>query len=222
VINGNVQHIVFSGGPSNQGDDHDSLLISGAPATLIGWADRPPDSSSQVTINGTTPGGVQDAMVKAPLDISFSGAVTLPPDLVEGQLVDVQNQSGGSVQMNFAGVYTMTTGSMTFEFTLPGIPKLKTSSITITESSNMMKSIAYGPSGGTIGDVNHIHTYLYNWRTHSWDAFTFNQYVLSINNAQDYIDTGGRILMQFANTDNTLGTTILTRPSLQLQGTVAQ
>jgi hypothetical protein len=134
--------------------------------------------------------------------------------------VDVQSQ-GSNIQSQFSGIYTLTTGSMTFEFALPYGPRLRTSSLTIAENPNLANGLATGGGTGTIGDLSHVQTYLYNWRTGNWDTVSFTQSTLSINKAQDYTNAQGRVLMQIANQDSSLGQIIVTRPVLQLQGNVS-
>ena len=214
--------VMYSGGgPQYQLQERDPLLLAGAPATLIGWADNQTEGNNKVTINGNPAAGTQETLVQAPLDINFSGSVNLPSTLVTGQLVDVQNQ-GNNILLQYPGIYTMTTGSMTFEFTLPNIPKLQASSMAISEPANILKGSA-GQSGTQApGDVNHLNAYLYNWQTSAWDSQSFSQYTLSVANAQPYVNAQGRVLLQFANQDSLLGTTLLSRPALQLQGTVSR
>jgi hypothetical protein len=109
---------------------------------------------------------------------------------------------------------------MTFEFSLPTSFKLQNSNITLTEPSDLIQGngIPIGQGISTVIDVNHMQTYLYNWQKHSWDRFTFNQFSLSINNIQPYIDASGRVLVQFANASAAQGTAVFGKPSLQLTG----
>lgn len=198
----------------------DPLLIPGSAATLIGWADRLPDVDSNVTINGSDATRVQEAIVQAPLDVGFSGSVTLPSDLVTSQVVDVQSQ-GANVQTQFPGIYSMTTGSMTFEFTLPTVPNLHATNLTIEEPTNLPQMVSLsGPSGPPV-DANHLHASLYNWRTGSWDPSNLQGFSFATNNTQDYISPSGRVLMQFSNQDPTLGTAVFSKPSLEVQGTIS-
>jgi hypothetical protein len=108
---------------------------------------------------------------------------------------------------------------MTFEFTLPYGPRLRTTALTISENPNLANGLATG-GAGTIGDLSHVQTYLYNWRTGHWDVVNFNQNTLLISKAQDYANAQGRVLMQIANQDSSLGQIVVTRPILQLQGSV--
>lgn len=211
--------VVVSGGGSYQPNSRDPLLVAGAPATLIGWADTSPSIDNNITINGTSATGAHEALVQAPLSVGFSGNVNLPSSFVGSQLVDVQSQ-GNAVQGQLPGVYTMTTGSMTFEFTLPSISKLHVSSATITETANLSQVLQSMGSQSGMVDVNHTNASLYNWKTGKWDAVPISSFSIQIKSTDPYIGSGGRVLLQFANQDATQGTIVLNRPTLQLQGTV--
>lgn len=209
--------IVWSGGGYRQA--RDPLLSPTAPATLIGWVDnRPTDAANHITINGNNTSGTQENFLQAPLNIDFSGGITIPSSLINGQLVDVEGPNNNTVQQSFPGTYSITTGSMTFEFTLPTASTLQNGSLSFSEPSNLTRGVT---PYGSVNDVNHIHAYLYNWQTNTWDAVSFNNYTLQVQNAQPYIGPGGRVLLQFANQDSTQGQTILAKPALQLQGTVS-
>jgi len=211
--------IGFSGGILRQAT-RDPLLVPGSPVTLIGWsANNPSDAANRITINGNSMIGAQEDYIQAPLNLDFSGPINVPPGMVNSQLIDAQGQTNNSIQQTFPGTYSLTTGSMTFEFTLPKMPRLQNSSLTFNEPANLTRGVPYG--GGPINDVNHIHVYLYNWQTGSWDSVSFNQFSLQVQDSQPYIGPGGRVLLQFANQDSSQGTTILTSPTLQLQGTVS-
>jgi hypothetical protein len=94
--------------------------------------------------------------------------------------------------------------------------------ITLTEPSSLTQGGMFPSQGNTqIIDVNHMRIFLYNWQKQTWERFAFNQFLLSINNAQAYIDSNGRIVMQFANTNASQGTAVFSKPSLQLRGLLA-
>lgn len=219
IANGNVKQIIY-GGKGSQGTGRDPLLLEGADATFIGWTDQTPDLTSKVTINGITPGGTQEAMVQAPLDVQYAGSLNPSSNLVLGQLVDIQGQ-GSSIQSQFSGIYTLTTGSLTFEFALPNNGNVHANALTISESTNVVNGVAPGGSNN-VGDLSHVHTYMYNWRTGNWDAVNFNQSTLSLTNAQPYINAQGRVLIQVSNQDSAQGTIVVTKPLLQLQGQVSR
>ncbi|MBE3559413.1 MAG: hypothetical protein IMW89_09325 [Ktedonobacteraceae bacterium] len=222
INNGGMKRVIYGNGNPALLGGRDPLLLPDAPATLIAWTDGSPDITSSITINGTSSPRYQETMIQAPLDVAFSGWVKLPASMLPGHLIDVQGQSN-DYQTLMPGVYTMTTGGMTFEFYLPGTPNLQLNSLTINESSNLLNITGSGNGGNnSLGDVNRFQIYLYNWQKGTWDSFNLSQYTLTVNNAQPYVSADGRVLVQFANQNSTLGTTLVTRPTLQIQGTITQ
>jgi hypothetical protein len=225
VIVNNTATLATGNGPLTQVNDRDPLLVPGATATFIAWASPLTDTADTIAVKGSRIASAQEAFIQAPLDVSFTDPATqtvnIPPDAIQSQLVDVQGQN---TQMQSPGVYTMNTGSMTFELALPESFSLQNSSITLTEPSDLIQGngIPIGQGLNSVLDVNHMQTYLYNWQKHSWDRFTFNQFVLPINNAQPYIDASGRVLAQFTNPNSALGTAVFGTPSLQLKGLLAR
>ncbi|MBA2677147.1 MAG: hypothetical protein H0U76_01930 [Ktedonobacteraceae bacterium] len=198
---------------------HDPLLLTGSPVTLIGWTQTPADPASNVTINGQTLNGTRETLIQAPLDISYSGNIRIPTSFVASQISDLQQEQNGSIQEASPGTYTMTVGSMTFEYTLPGTPQLQKSALSFRASSNPARVSTQ--NAGTTTDINHIQTGLYNWKTKQWDSISFNQFVLSVSDANSYIGPGNRVLLNLTNPDANLGTTIFDTPTLEMQATVS-
>lgn len=210
----------YSGGGPGPGtaSGSDPLLLANAPATLIGWANQPVDTAQNVTINGSTPTGLQETLLQTPLNLHLSGALHLPPSFIQGQIVDIQ---GTNVQSQY-GVYTITTGSITFEFTVPGSNGLHINSLTVSQPSNQQQT--YGPiqnGTGTAVDASHLHAYLYNWQTGTWDAFKLKNLNLSTTNVGAYVGPARRVLVQYANQESAIGTIYFGKPSLDLQGTAS-
>ena len=197
----------------------DPLLLPGSPATLIGWTQTPADPASNVTINGQTLNGTRETLIQAPLNINYTGNIRIPASFVTSQIADVQQEQNGSIQESSPGTYTMTVGSMTFEYTLPGTSRLQKSALTFRASSNPARVSTQ--SASTTTDINHIQSYLYNWQTKKWDGVLFSQFALSIGDANSYIGPGNRVLLNLANPDATLGTTIFDTPTLEMQATVS-
>lgn len=193
--------------------DTDPLLVPGSPATFIGWAENPLDSTDNVTVNDINPAGLHETLIQAPLNLNLAGSLDLPPNYIAGQLVDVE---GTSSQIQFPGVYTISTGSMTFEFTVPDIDNLQVSGLTLTEPPNYNLFAQVG----TILNPGSLPFRLYNWHSHSWDAISLNQNSFTTTNVSAYISPDGRILLQLANTNRSLGTFAFGKPSLNLQGFV--
>jgi hypothetical protein len=207
----------FSGGGPGTATGNDPLLLANAPATLIGWANQPVDSAQNVTINGSTPTGLQETLLQTPLNLHLSGTLHLPPSFIPGQIVDIQ---GTNVQNQYGGYYTITTGSITFEFTIPESNGLHINSLAVSQSSNQLQT--YGPpvqnGTGAVVDASHFHASLYNWQTGTWDAFKLKGLNLSTTNVGAYVGPGGRVLVQYANQDSSIGTIYFGKPSLDLQG----
>src|SRR5207248_5971156 len=170
--------VFFNGGPAlGTTNSSDPLLVAGSAATLIGWADPSSQSTNtinNVTVNGTSPSGLQETLVQAPLNVIFSGTLNLPPDFITGQIINVQ---GNSVQIQPTGAYTLTTGNLTFEFTVP--TKLQVSNLTISEPSNLSQGTPTLPGAGSVVDANHLQASLYNWQAGSWDTITLNNFSFS-------------------------------------------
>ncbi len=217
VVSGSV---LLSGGGPLVGYSSDPLLVPNAPATLIGWANTQTAGNNSVTINGSTSSGLSETLVQAPIDLSFSGPLNLPTDYLLGQPVDVQSK-GNNVQLEAPGVYVVTTGSMTFEFSLPSATRLHASSMTIEEPSTLSQMMPSVSSSSGPTDVNHMQTYLYNWQTKSWDSYPMQEFNLSVDTTAPYIGPNGRVLVQFLNTDSTVGSILLARPSLSVDGTIS-
>jgi len=173
------------------------------------------DSTDNVTVNDINPAGLHETLIQAPLNVNLAGSLDLPPNYIAGRLVDIE---GNSAQIQFPGVYTISTGSMTFEFNVPDIANLQVSGLTLTEPPN----INLFAQVGTVLNAGALPFYLYNWHTQSWDAISFNQstYTFATNNVSAYIGADGRILLQLANKNSSLSTFAFGKPSLNLRGYV--
>jgi len=210
--------VIASGvGPLGPSSGSDPLLMAGAPATLIGWASSPEASNAgnDITVDGASTTGITETMIQAPLDVNYSGSLNLPPQLLNGQLVDVE---GNTVQTPAPGIYSLTTGSMTFEFVVPNAGHLQSGSLTMTEPANIT-SIA-SPGGAPVNDGSQ-QALLYNWRTSAWDAITFSLQEFSTADMGAYIGPGGRLLVRFGNENASSGTTVFGKPALNISGVVA-
>jgi len=204
-------YIEPNGGISSTVNHNDPLLIASSPATLIGWAVRPTDIPTDITINGSNPPGFQETLVQSGLNVNYSGTVNLPNDFLTGHLIDVQ---GKNVQIQPDGAYIMTTGSMTFEFTVPESTELLVNNVTIYMPSNLVQPSSLAGSM-TTADATELQAYLYNWRTGSWDGFSLSGFTFAPSSAGAYIGPGGRVLLQLANQSNNL-TIFFGKPSLNL------
>ena len=157
-------------------------------------------------------------MLQAPLNVNLAGSVTLPTSFVDGHMVDVQNQSA-NIQVQLPGIYTMTTGSVTFEMTIPNNAKLHVTSATISEPSDINQALqASGASPGTVNDVSSAQVNVYNWQTGKWDTVSVSNGVITLANPNAYIGPNGRVLLQISNQDASKGTIAFSTPTLQVQG----
>lgn len=195
--------------------NNDPLLVPGSPATLIGWAENPLDSTDSVTINDTHPAGLHETLIQAPLSVNLAGPLDLPPDFVAGRLINVD---GNNAQLLFPDIYTISTGSMTFEYVVPNAGNLQVNGITITEPPNL----SLISQGITVPDAGTLPFRLYNWHTNTWDALSLNQNTFTTNNVSAYIGPTGRVLVQLNNKDSSLGTFVFAKPLINLQGVVSE
>ncbi len=208
--------MVSNNGTSITNNTPDPLLLPNTPATLIGWADT---TTNPLTINGNQPTGAQETFIQAPLSVQYAGTVNLPASFITGHIINVDSQ-GTNIQEVLPGIYTMLTGSMTFELLAP--PHLHITNALINETQNIATTVLQnsGPTSGTLNDISHAQISLYNWHTNTWDSITINPSTFSIpiNDTNSYVGPNGRILVQFANQNTSLGTLVFDTPSLQVQG----
>ena len=200
---------ITSGWESSTTRATDPLLVPGAPVTLIGWVNTALDSASAATVDNSATAGFHETLVQAPLAVNLASSSNLLPDYIPSRVVDV---AASNVQVQLPGVYSFSTGSMTFEFAVP-TGGLHLSSLTIT-----------GPDVSLYAQNNTPMSYdmlpfrLYNWQTRAWDSISFSQGAFSSSNVRSYISAGGRVLLQLTNQDKTLGTFVFGKPLLSVQG----
>ena len=179
-----TSHIItappFGGPPVTPLDSNDALLISGAPATLIGWADQPLSANGAVAINGLSAGGTHDTLVQAPLNIDSLDLASLPPGLISGQVV---NATGSNPQILSPGVYDLASGSITFAFTLPDINAAQIHTMSIAEPFFS-------------GTASAAQVQLYNWTTASWNTIALTGVSFSTGNTGAYISSDGQVLLR--------------------------
>jgi hypothetical protein len=189
--------------------DTDPLLVPGSLVTLLGWAENVPDLAGSATINSSQVGGFHETFVQAPLSVNLAGSLNLPPDFIEGRLVDV---AGNNARVQLPGVYTISTGSMTFEYDVP-VDSLRLNGLTIT-----VPDVSLYAQVGAFVSVDSLPFRLYNWHTHSWDSISLNEGTFTSDDVRAHIGPSGRILLQLANSERSLGTFAFGKPSLNLQG----
>ncbi len=192
----------------------DPLLVSGSPATLIGWAENSQGLTNNATINDINPAGFHEALIQAPFGINLSGSLNLPPNFIAGQLIDVASTNA---HLRFPGIYTISTGSMTFEYVIPESSNTHVNGLTISEPPDINVLAQPGP----VSDANSSPFRLYNWHTNSWDIISLNQNTFTTNNVGVYISVTGRVLVQFTNMDSRLSSLDFGKPIINLQGVIS-
>ena len=191
--------------------DSDPLLVPGAPITLLGWANTALDSANSATIDNNATAGFHETLIQAPLAVNLANSSNLLPNYIVAHLVDV---AASNVQVQLPGVYSFSTGSMTFEFAVP------TSAAHLNGLTITGPDVSLEAQGNTPMNYDALPFRLYNWQTHAWDSISFNQNTFTTSDVRSYMSTDGRVLLQLANQDTSLGTFIFGKPLLALQGTI--
>ncbi len=182
------------------------LLVPGAPATLIGWADQP--LTDGVTVNGWHPFERNESMIQMPLSLDFKSSSPIPPDVITGHIVDVQSYDA---EMRLSGIYAMIDGSITFEFLAPDVSAARVLTITLPD----LWAHPFGPGSGFL--TSHIQARVYNWRAGTWETLTLHQDdTLDPLDPSAYIGPSGRVLLQIMNQDSSLGSLYFGPPSLSI------
>ena len=192
----------------------DPLLVSGSPATFIGWAENSHDLTTNATVSNTNPAGFHETLIQTPLGINLSGSINLPPNFIAGQLIDV---ASNNAQVRFPGIYTISTGSMTFEYLIPQSSNTHIKGLTIAEPPD----IDVLAQAGSVSATNASLFRLYNWHTNSWDSISLDQNTFTTNDIGAYMSTNGRVILQFSNTDSQLGPLDFGKPIINLQGVIS-
>ncbi len=192
-------------------NDYDPLLIPGTSATLIGWADQQIDELQQATINGVTPQGQHTNFLQMPLNVNFSGPLNVPQDFITGNIVAISSYDAGAI---LPGAYSLSTGSITFELTLPNTTHMNINSATITVPD--LVAHPSGPGSGSSIHNSDIQVQLYNWETQGWDTIKLNQDVFTTTDPELYAGPYGRILVQISSMDT--NQIYFGKPTLNLNG----
>ncbi len=198
ITSGGVIYVTGSQVPNpNRIGGPDPLVLPGAPATLIGWADQPMTNADNATINGTRPAGQHEDFLQVPLNISASSPASLPQDFILGHVIDIQSYDA---QLNLPGIYSMSNGSLTFEFT-PASTNQPVHALTISEPDFV---------------ASPLHVQLYNWRTEKWDAIRLRGDSFKTTDTVAYMGPGGRILMRVGVQPPSQNKIFFGQPSLSL------
>ena len=189
----------------------DPLLVPGAPVTLIGWINTALDSVGAATVGNSATAGFHETLVQAPLPVNLASSSTLLPDYIPARVVDV---AASNVQVQLPGIYSFSTGSMTFEF---GVP---TGAAHLSGLTIIGPDVSLNAQGNTPMSYDSLPFRLYNWQTHAWDSISFSQGTFSTSDMRSYVSAGGRVLLQLTNQDKSLGTFIFGKPLLSVQGLI--
>jgi hypothetical protein len=196
---------------SNLKNDYDPLLITGAPATLIGWTDQHIAGLNEETVNGVTVAGHHMTFIQKPLNLDFSGQVHIPLDFITAGMSQVQSYDAQAI---LPGIYSMSTGSITFDLPLPDTRQMHINSLTVT----IPDLIAHpqGPGTGSDTTTSSMTVQLYNWQNGIWDPIKLTRDTYTTTNPQVYTGTTGRILVQVMSKDT--NEIYFGKPSLSLNG----
>jgi hypothetical protein len=184
---------------------YEPLLIPGATATLIGWADRP--LTAGITVNGWQPISHQENFLQMPISLDLAQSLPIPPDVIPGHMIDVESFDA---ELRLPGIYAMDNGSITFEMLSPDLSHLHANKMTITEPD--LWAHPFGPGTGFL--PSHLQAQLYNWYTQAWENITLQQDAFTTTYPEAYIGPGGRVLLQISNKDSSLGSLYFAPPSL--------
>jgi hypothetical protein len=213
VTNSGKSQQLFGNPVMFSGPDTDPLLLANTPATLIGWADQEPDHANIISVNGAVSEGTHETLLQIPLTMHFSNTPYIPLHTLSAYLIDVE---GKNIQTQ-AGIYLLTTGSMTFELPVPQTVNVKTQPLAISLLPYPPAGIYQleSPTTRNIADEQHLQVALYNWQTHRWDPTTLNQYTLFVKQ-QAYVGPNQRVLFKLANYNVSQGTFVLGTPIVTL------
>ncbi len=195
--------------------DYDPLLISGSPATLIGWAAAPLTPNNNVTINDTAIVGHQMTFVQMPVSPALEGHINLPTDYITSS---ISNFWSADAETLLPGVYSLSNGYVVFDLAAPDSLQVHMNSLTIS----VPDLIAHpgGPGSGAANTANTINTQLYNWRTASWETITLTQDAFTIaaseGHLQDYLGVTQRLLIKITSSNNSQ--VYFGKPSLNIDG----
>ncbi len=200
----------------NLKNGYDPLLIQGAPATLIGWADGHIDGlEDSATVNGITPYGNHTSFIQMPLNIGFSGQVQVPFNFITGNVIDIESNDAQQV---LPGAYSLSSGSVTFELPLPDRSHMSINSVSV----DIPDLVAHpgGPGSEVQSASGNIVTQIYNWHTASWETARLNKGAFTTTDLQTYAGPSGRILIQITSTN--MNQIYFGKPSLSLNGNATE
>jgi hypothetical protein len=218
MINGSTLYVPLGNAQaSSMSGTRDSLLVSDASATLIGWTEQDLAEMDKVNINNQLPTGFHESFVQMPLSIDFAEPKQVPGDFIKGQVVDIQSYNA---EITLPGIYSMLNngsgGGITFEFTLPGKLNFHEHSLTINVPDLTPTSV--GTSSGAPDSLtpSHIKGRLYNWLSGTWDSISFQQDAFTTTDITTYASASGEVLMYLTTQDGIIGKVFFSKPTLTL------
>lgn len=212
VINKGVIDITGGQLPNpNLKNDYDPLLVPGAPATLIGWADQPLASIDHTTVNGIEPAGGHTDFLQMPLNLKLSSSLHAPSDFITGNAITIQSADISAI---LPGFYSMMDGSVTFEMALPDTTQMQIRNMTVT----VPDLIAHpdGQGSGIPSQRSIIQAQFFNWHTNAWENVPFTQDAFTTSDLSTYAGPYGRVLLQIASQNASL--IYFGKPTLTLNG----
>ena len=168
---------------NNANTSYDPLLIPGATATLIGWTDQQIDGTNTLTVNGAHPEGKHEGLIQMPISLTVDSMGDIPAGFISGNPVDMQNSQA---QFLLPGIYSLSSASMLFEFTLPNTTKAEHANVDIKIP------VQWEQLSGQFLTGSSIQTHLYNWHTAAWDSVSELQGIVTVADSTAYTGTGQR------------------------------
>lgn len=173
---------------------YDPLLIPGAQATVMGWADQPIAGLDDETINSTHIDGQHMSFIQMPLNLDISQQPDLPQDFITGEVIDVQ---GYDAQAILPGIYSLTTGNMTFGLSLPSSLSSTVKNLTITVPD--LLAHPSGPGTGLATTTISMNVRIYNWSTKHWEIQHLTRDAFTVKNLVAYTGPQGHVLVLVSN-----------------------
>ena len=146
-----------------------------------------------------------------PLNLHFSGQIHVPLDFITAGMADVESYDAQAI---LPGIYSMSTGNITFDLPLPDTTRMQINSLKVTVPD--LIAHPQGPGTGSDAATSSMVIQLYNWQSGTWDPIKLTQDAYTITNPQVYAGTTGRILVQVTSKDT--NQIYFGKPSLSLDG----
>jgi hypothetical protein len=144
-----------------------------------------------------------------PINVHLAAPFRLPDTYFSGRVVSTQ---GSDVALVAPHLYTVSKGSIEFEFDFPR---------KLNSSVQMLSvSIPHAINGKTFPSAyGYLQASLYNWKHNAWDRFSLYPDSLNTVNPDNYLGQNGNLLLQITDANTTkpsFGTIYFNRPTLNL------